>query len=373
MYTDDLQEKSIPFDDIVLDPNNPRFFTEKSTGDVPDAKVADERVQQRAWASIEGLGIQELYHSILRNGFLPLDRIVVRALPNGKYVVVEGNRRLAALKLLRSRIEEGTIDEEHIDHEYLTNLYTATEELIVLVYDGDIGQDISWILQGVRHISGIRPWQPAQRARLVADQIESKGMSFSEAGQKFGLSAQAVGRLYRAYKALEQMRQDDDFQGKALNEYFSLFEEAIRNRQTKDWLGWRDDLTQFENTGNLKQFYSWIVPDDDYDNARRIHDPKQIKKLGALVGDESNRVLLDRVDDHEVSLDWAYDSVINKPTEYDWRSAVQKAIQLVGQIPQASIAKNSPALLAMLGELESSIHGLKEMASAVSASDETDS
>ena len=102
--------------------------------------------------------------------------------------------------------------------------------------------------------AGIRPWQPAQRARLVADQIESKGLSFSEAGQKFGLSAQAVGRLYRAYKALEQMRQDDDFQGKALNEYFSLFEEAIRNRQTRDWLGWRDELTQFENTSNLKQF-----------------------------------------------------------------------------------------------------------------------
>lgn len=372
MYTDDLEEKSIPFDDIVLDPNNPRFFTEKSTGDIPDAKVADERVQERAWASIEGLGIQELYHSILRNGFLPLDKIVVRALPSGKYVVVEGNRRLAALKLLRSGIEEGTIDEEHIDDEYLNNLYDATNELVVLVYDGDVGHDISWILQGVRHIGGIRPWQPAQRARLVADQIESKGLSFSEAGQKFGLSAQAVGRLYRAYKALEQMRQDDDFQGKARNEYFSLFEEAIRNKQTRDWLGWQDESTEFENNSNLKQFYSWIVPDDDRENVRRIHDPKQIKKLGTLVADETNRVLLDRVDDHEVSLDWAYDSVIKTPTEYDWRSAVQEAIHLVGRIPQASIAKNSAALLDMLNELDSSIHGLKEMASAVATPDDTE-
>ena len=70
-------------------------------------------------------------------------------------------------------------------------------------------------------------------------------------------------------------------------------------------------------------------------------------------------------------MDWAYDSVVNTPTEYDWRNAVQRAIHLVGQIPQASIAKNSDALLSMLQELEGSIQGLKEMASAVSSSDDT--
>lgn len=370
MYTDDLVEKSIPFDDIVLDPNNPRFFTEKSTRDVPDAKIADLTVQERTWARIEDLGIPELYHSILRNGFLPLDKIVVRALPDGKYVVVEGNRRLAALKLLRSRIQDGTIVEEHIDDDYLNNLLAATDELVVLLYEGDVGQDISWILQGVRHISGIRPWQPAQRARLVADQIDNGGLSFSEAGQKFGLSAQAVGRLYRAYKALEQMRRDEEFQAKAINEYFSLFEEAIRNRATKDWLEWSDELCEFENSDNLKQFYSWIVPDDDHDNERRIHNPKQIKMLGALVGKDSDRALLDRIDDYEVKLDVAYDSVISSPSEYDWETAIRKSIKLVGQIPQASIAKHSLSLLEMLSELEDTINDLKGMASAISRTDD---
>ena len=365
MYTDDLEEQSVAITDLCLDPNNPRFYTEKSTGDVPDTKIADDRIQQRAWQSIENLGVQELYHSILRNGFLPLDKIVVRPISAGKYVVVEGNRRLAALKLLRSRIEEGTIVEEHVDDDYLDGLFQSTNELTILVYLGDVGNDISWILQGVRHISGIRPWQPAQRARLVADQIDTKGLSFSEAGQKFGLSAQGVGRLYRAYKALEQMRQDDDYQTMARNDYFSLFEEAIRNREARDWLDWDDDDYRFVNNNNLKQFYSWIVPDDDEDPPRRIHDPKQIKKLGTVVSDKSNSALLSRFDDREISIDLAYDTITKQPSEYDWRTAIEQAMNILGRIPQASIAMNSDSLLEKIAELEASITTLKGMATSV--------
>ena len=56
--------------------------------------------------AIRGHGVTELQYSILRNGFLPLDRIVVRPISgsNGKYVVVEGTRRLAALRFLRQQI-----------------------------------------------------------------------------------------------------------------------------------------------------------------------------------------------------------------------------------------------------------------------------
>ena len=70
----------------------------------------------------------------------------------------------------------------------------------------------------------------------MAEQIDQHNLRFREAGQKFGLSAQAIGRLYRAYKALEQMRQDDEFQSKARNNYFTLFEEAYRNIDVRNWL-----------------------------------------------------------------------------------------------------------------------------------------
>ena len=368
MYTDDLQPCEIPTDDIFLDPNNPRFYTEKSTVDIPDSKISNERVQLKASEEISKYGIQELRNSILRNGFLPLDRIVVRPIEDtdSQFVVVEGNRRLAALKSLRSDIEQGIVAEENISEDYLDQLYDSTDQLQVLVYEGEIGHDISWILQGVRHISGIRDWKPAQRARLVVDQIEGQDLSFSEAGKKFGLTAQAVGRYFRSFKALEQMREDEEFKDKALNEYFSLFEDAIRNREVKAWLGWDDEDHCFKNEDSLKQFYSWIVPDEENDGARRIHDPKQIKKLGVLVGDKQHQDILNQFDDFDLTIEQAADAAEKAPT-YDWKTAIRKAIAQIGGIPHGAIVDEREAVLGEVAKLEKSIENLKAMADALTS------
>jgi len=166
MYVDQLEEQRISVENLFLDPNNPRFWTERTTKDVPDAKIPDDKVQTTTFSAINQHGVEELRDSILRNGFLPLDRIVVRPIAghDGKYVVVEGNRRLAALKSLRQQIADDLISEENISADYLENLKESTDVLEVLVYTGTDTADIAWRLQGIRHISGIRDWQPAQRA-----------------------------------------------------------------------------------------------------------------------------------------------------------------------------------------------------------------
>jgi hypothetical protein len=88
MYTDQLEESTLNFDQIFLDPNNPRFWTEKSTREIPDSRIPDDKVQTRAYDDISKHGIRELRDSILRNGFLPLDRIVVRPIEGhrGKFM-----------------------------------------------------------------------------------------------------------------------------------------------------------------------------------------------------------------------------------------------------------------------------------------------
>ncbi len=80
MYTNELEERAIAIDNLCLDPNNPRFWTEKTTRDIPDRKIPDPEVQSHVQDEIKDHGIAELFNSILRNGFLPLDRIVVREL-----------------------------------------------------------------------------------------------------------------------------------------------------------------------------------------------------------------------------------------------------------------------------------------------------
>lgn len=369
MYNDQLEPKTIAIDDMYLDPNNPRFWSEHShkTPDVVDGKVVQDAQQTKSSERIREYGLEELKNSILRNGFLPLDRIVVRELAEqpGKFVAIEGNRRLAALKELREEIANDVIAEPNITKDSLEALRAATDHLEVLVYRGSDTADIAWILQGIRHISGIRDWLPAQQGKLVADQIDRDGLSLSEAGQRFGLTAQAVGRRYRSYKALEQMRADEEFQAKAENKYYSLFEEAVRQKEVKAWLGWDDATKTFTNETNLKQFYSWICPDEEHaENARRIHDPRHIALLGRILAARAD-VLIDKIDKHELTIEAAAQQLVDTDYKYDWESAFRRICLLIGDIPSSAIQKDANEIVSAIAEVEIAISDLKKMAASV--------
>lgn len=329
----------------------------------------EDTIQASVAQEIRKHGLEELQYSILRNGFLPLDRIVVRPLEGvpDRFVAVEGNRRLAALKLLRQRISEGTVIEEHISDEYLEKLQDQTDKLTVLIYSGSDSDDISWILQGIRHIGGIREWEPAQRAKLVADQVENGSASFTEAGQKFGLSARAVGRLYRSFKALDQMRQDDEFGGKAQNDFFSLFEEAYRNRNVREWLGWDEADSQFKQLENLRFFYSWIVKDeDDPENRRRIHNPKHVKCLGTLI-EGDHRSLISKVDRHELGIEAAEMAAEEVEPADNWKERLLGSLDIIKSLPGEVITQNPQEYRALLSEMTDEIDKFKTMADALVA------
>jgi hypothetical protein len=352
----------------MLDPNNPRFWSEKSARDVPDRKVPEPNHQASALEAISEHGVEELLTSILRNGFLPLDRIVVRPIEGhpDKYVVVEGNRRLAALKTLRRRIDDGIVNEPGIDEEYLAALKASTDNFSVLIYQGGEGEQVAWTFQGIRHISGIRSWQPAQQGKLVADLIDRDGLGFREAGQRLGLTPAAVGKRYRAYKALEQMRDDEEYRDRADNRFYSLFEESLSTQSVKAWLGWSDNDFKFHNRDQVRQFYSWIVPDEDNEEKkRRLHDPRHIKKLGSLIAGQ-HTTLLDQVDSHNISIETAFEKARETGPRHDWKSAVEDAALLLKDIPQSAIAEAPVEISTALDEVVKVIENIKRMAVAVS-------
>src|SRR5262245_59733810 len=99
MYNDELEPRTVSLGNLYLDPNNPRFWAHRDNKDsreIPESKFTEATTQELTQKRIEEFGVEELYHSILRNGFLSLDRIVVRVIKGGEdcYVAVEGNRRL---------------------------------------------------------------------------------------------------------------------------------------------------------------------------------------------------------------------------------------------------------------------------------------
>ncbi|MBB5879673.1 hypothetical protein GGR74_000821 [Xanthomonas arboricola] len=374
MYTDKLKTKKVNIDDIYLDPNNPRFWVEVTRSTIKDGRVKEVSVQKRTVQEIDKHGIDDLYNSILRNGFLLMDRIVVRALKGdpGKYVVVEGNRRFRSLSKLRADIRGENVREADVPSEDLASLLKNTNNLEVLVYEGDQTEDISWMFQGIRHISGIRDWEPAQRAKLVADQIDTHGKTLTSAGQHFGLSAIAAGRLYRTHRALSQMARDEEFASKVRNDYFSLFEEAYRNTTIRGWLGWSEQENNFKNTDNLKRFYSWITPDEENQSRRRVHDPKQLKDVAYLIENE-HTTLLSQFEGFILTIaDARHAATDIEPKAQDWRLAMRTAESLLGGLPQSAMADDPEEFLEALHGLSKVVSMRVKMVKAVIAERQAD-
>ncbi|WP_435947062.1 hypothetical protein [Dryocola sp. BD586] len=307
MYNDELEVAKIPVDNLYLDPNNPRFFEKNKK--IPLARYTEKKIQDEALKAIKDYNVNDLVNSIIANGFLPMDRIVVKQIGDTEnYYALEGNRRLASIKSIRHQIDSNSVElDDKLTESYYTALNKSLENIEVLIYKGD-RNNISWMLQGIRHISGIKDWSPTQRAKLVSELIENEDQDFTSVGKQFGLSAIAVGRLYRGYRGLQQMKEDSEFSNKAQNDYFTLFEEAHKNKDVRKWMKWNDEKYLFEEPDNFKQFCSWISKDEDRENSnespRRLHDSRHVRMLGNLIS-KNRDDLISQIDQFEITIEQA--------------------------------------------------------------------
>lgn len=363
MYENDLITKFIELESIFLDPNNPRFTD--ITAKVSDTRTVEDAVQSDAMVRISKEGVEELIGSILHNGFLPLDRVVVRELSglDGKYVVVEGNRRIAALKTIQKRIDTAQIDESEFSAEYQQDLKSKTRKIACLVYIGSDTSDIAWILQGIRHISGIRDWTPAQRAELVSREIDDNGLKPRQVAQMLGITTNQVNRLYRANRGLKQMFNDDEFGSRAKKEYFTLFEEAHNKRNIRRWLDWKSEEEVYSNEANLHIFYELISPDPDNGNKRRIHDPRQMNSLDRLLSTNQTE-LIDKVINYELTIDEARGRMDESESQVNWKEQIERASKALDHLPATSLASQPHAVKQALEKLKSVIDTLIGAAAA---------
>ena len=115
-YPSLLKSIEVNLDQLLLDPNNPRFAEfEENSNPVPEIRFAEDRVQRDTYEHMKDFGLIELRDNIRSVGYLPMDRIVIREWIGNKtinnekpkYVVIEGNRRVAALQWLIELHDKG--------------------------------------------------------------------------------------------------------------------------------------------------------------------------------------------------------------------------------------------------------------------------
>ncbi|MCA8078994.1 ParB N-terminal domain-containing protein [Burkholderia cepacia] len=168
------QVSKVAFGDLVFDSSNPRLMT----GD--EWSVSDDVSLINAYREIAAL--DELVLSIATNGYLNLEPLIIHGSDGGPYTVLEGNRRLAAMKLLASP-ETARECKISIPQPVRPEVLKSFEQ--VLVYRVEHPKDAEAFI-GFKHINGPQRWDAYAKARFVADWYRK--------GRKDGLTIDQIAR-----------------------------------------------------------------------------------------------------------------------------------------------------------------------------------
>jgi hypothetical protein len=181
--------QKIRVNDLYLDPDNPRLAGLELTIDQQDEII---RV---LW---DDRAVNELVDSIATSGYGEHEDLFASK-EEGKLVVIEGNRRLAAVKLLLdpalcNRIEVSGIPALSAD---------AKQKLQTLPVIECKREDL-WQYIGFKHVNGPQHWDSIAKAQYIARVHNEYKIPLDQIARTIGDRHDTVRRLYRGLMVLEQ-------------------------------------------------------------------------------------------------------------------------------------------------------------------------
>lgn len=277
---------------LYLDPNNYRFIDHADYRVVEDERITDDEVQRRTRRILIGQNadnVSDLIASFSQNGWLDVEPIHVRKLAERKYLVVEGNRRVATLKHIQSRWEDATGQLGNLSPSIFSSIpciqYDETDEIHHLV------------VMGLHHISGKRRWPALNQARLMKRLRDDKKIEPDTICASLGVSKRAFNLSLRTLALVEVYRKSD-YGDQFSSDMFNLFQEVLKAPSLRDWLGWNNDTERAEKQNNLERLFSWLSrepePEEEGDESAStstssgeavITTGGQIRELAKIIGD----------------------------------------------------------------------------------------
>lgn len=168
--------------DLSFDPENPRL------ADKSFSVKNQEEILRWLWRN---KSVNELVDSILANGFWDHEELFATE-EGGRLVVVEGNRRLAAVKILsdpelRTKLRIPLArppSEQVLDSIRTLPVIHATRENL-------------WGFVGFKHVNGPQAWDSIAKAKYVFRVRRDFGLSLADVASGIGDRHETVTRLYR--------------------------------------------------------------------------------------------------------------------------------------------------------------------------------
>ena len=323
---------------INLDPQNPRLVPYLKEDEEPDQFRLIQILYDHFDSQVVGL-------SLVQNGYFDEEPIIVvpDKLPDGfnydkftgpdelaaeyqvlidetdiTFTVVEGNRRVSAIKLIT---DKGILENTDLQEPFPTSDDKATisdiSNIPCIIYRRR--EDVFTYL-GIRHIAGNLRWEAFAQASYTANMIEyyihSEGLDAKEAITKVqkvvAHRSDKLIKQYVAYKLYEQAVDDLEFDTRPLINRFSLLTLAYNTSSIREYIGvpkykqidFASDLVASENLEKFRNLLVWIYGDKEQKKNPVITDSRVItKELSHIVKSEEAIEYLLKTEDVEGAYD----------------------------------------------------------------------
>jgi hypothetical protein len=282
--------QQLGLDVLDLDPENPRLDGRSvDGGQLGIAEIIAERYRAI-----------EVATSVAQHGYFPSEPLI--AIKDGtRYTVLEGNRRLAALKGLTDdelQAKLGTRWKELARHAAESGHLPDSVPVMVVQT-----RDEAWPIIGFRHIAGVQTWDPHAKATFIVDRVDS-GEGFDEVARITGERETGVRSQYRNWRILNQARDhaDDELVDRA-REAFGVFTRAMSSISIRGYIGasapadvQQGDATPCTRPDNLPTLLRWLFGEDDDGSGKVIGESRDLRDLAAVLEHSDARLVLEGSD-----------------------------------------------------------------------------
>ncbi len=315
--------KMIPLAELKLDPENPRL----------PKSVQGKSEQEILEYMLLDASLIELMLAIGTNGFFSGEQLLVVKDGDGKYKVVEGNRRLSAVKLL-SRPDLANVQKIKIE-KVLEETSERPQEIPCLVFPAEEG--IHNYL-GYRHITGIKEWKLLEKARYLNRLKNEKynGTNINQASREIakiiGSRMDYVRRILVGFDLYKKIEDESFYRIRDLNDttfHFNYIADSLNKANITKFVG--VDLTidspaENINEGNLKTWAHWLFEKNDQNHTRLLGTSGDLTKLNKIIG---NEVALDAFANKGVDLERAYE--LTEDLSEIFRDAIKRSLSYLEQ------------------------------------------
>jgi hypothetical protein len=239
---------------LLFDPHNPRLPSEIGSSEKEIFRFL-----------VDEIGVDDLLNSIASSGVIEGDPIIVRpAEVAGKFYVIEGNRRLAALKILNGqKIGDGQAEP---NVPTISADVAASVKKITVQTGWDEDQLEAYL--GYKHVTATREWSPEAKARFVLERCKGdfSNESLTKFARRLGTTLPTLRRWLVAFWTLKQAEKVGVFDPSkaATKRYFGTFYTLLGSQEVQKFLALEsENLTDApvpnDHLVELADFISWTI------------------------------------------------------------------------------------------------------------------